>query len=178
MTTKIIEIDRETEARGIVRRYSFGNAAVGLIPVPLFDLVALTGVQLKMVHSLANLYDLQFNKDIVKGILFSLVGSLGSMTVGAGLVLSAIKFVPALTLTASAFALPACSAAFTYAVGRVFIMHFEAGGNVLNFDADAMHQYFKDFYQEGLAAAKSKSSEPDKAADKVVVETDKKEAKK
>jgi uncharacterized protein (DUF697 family) len=157
-----VELDREAEARSIVRRYSFGNAAVGLIPVPIFDLVALTGVQLKMVHSLANHYGVKFNKDIVKSSLISLAGSLGSMTVGAGIILSALKFVPALALTAGAFALPACSAAFTYAVGRAFIMHFEAGGNVLNFDAEAMHKYFKEFYQEGLAQTKGKADEPEK----------------
>ena len=84
MSTKV-EVDREEVARGIVHKYMFGNAAVGLIPIPIVDLVAFTGVQLKMVQALTELYETEFKKDVVKGILISFVGSLGSLTVGAGL---------------------------------------------------------------------------------------------
>ena len=154
---------KELEARKIVRNYMFGNAAVGLLPLPIIDLVALTGIQLKMVHSLAGLYDVEFNKEAVKGALASLAGSLGAMTVGAGIFMSALKFLPPVAMTAGFLVLPATSAAFTYAVGRVFIMHFEAGGTILSFDAKAMHHYFKDFYQEGLSVAKSEDSKTKKA---------------
>jgi len=152
---EVITTDREQEAEKIVRNYMFGNAAVGLIPLPFLDLVALTGVQLKMVHSLSHLYGVPFNKDAVKGILASLAGSLGALTVGAGLFMSAMKIVPAFAMTVGFLAVPAASAAFTYAVGRAFIMHFEAGGNILNFDPKAMHSYFKKFYNEGLTVAKA-----------------------
>jgi uncharacterized protein (DUF697 family) len=147
--------DREQEARHIIRNYVYGNAAVGLIPLPMLDLVALTGVQLKMVHSLAQLYGVEFKSDAVKSILLSLAGSLGALTVGTGLFMSAMKVVPALGMTLGFLAFPACTAAFTYAVGRAFVMHFEAGGNILNFDAKAMHVYFKKFYQEGLTEARA-----------------------
>lgn len=157
-----MDTDRQEAARTIVRNYSFGNAAVGLIPVPLFDLVALTGVQLKMVHSLSKLYGVRFNKDVVKGTLVSLAGSLGSMTVATGLFLSALKFIPAFGMATGGLLLPACSAAFTYAVGRTFIMHFEAGGNVLNFDAEKMHDYFQSFYKEGLEQAEKKETKETK----------------
>ena len=36
------------------------------------------------------------------------------------------------------------SGAFTLATGRVFTMHFESGGTVLDFDAGAMRAYFED----------------------------------
>lgn len=156
--------DKEEEARRIVRNFSFGNAALGLIPVPIFDLVALTGVQVKMVHSLSNLYGVKFSKDALKGTLISLAGSLGSMTLAGGLFLSAIKFIPTFGMATAGLMLPACSAAFTYAVGRCFIMHFEAGGNVLNFDADAMHEYFRKFYKDGLEKADKKEADKKEAA--------------
>lgn len=180
-TTEEAEVntEREQEAEKIVRNYMFGNAAVGLIPLPFLDLVALTGVQLKMVHSLSHLYGVPFNKDAVKGILASLAGSLGALTVGAGLFMSALKIVPSFAMTVGFLAVPAASAAFTYAVGRAFIMHFEAGGTILNFDAKAMHSYFKNFYQEGLTVAKAGEAKatPAKEAPAKVVETKVVEAK-
>ena len=154
-----VVISKEDEARAVVHKYMLGNAAVSLIPVPLFDLVALTGVQLKMVHALATLYGLDFRGDVVKGSLISLVGSLGSMSIGAGIFLSALKFIPAASMTVGVLALPASSAAFTYAVGRVFIMHFEAGGTLLDFDPKKMHAYFRQSFQDGLKIAKEQPAE-------------------
>jgi hypothetical protein len=40
----------------------------------------------------------------------------------------------------SAFA----ASALTYAIGRVFIHHFELGGTLLNFDADKLRSYFRE----------------------------------
>ena len=166
--------DREAEARHLIRNYVYGNAAVGLIPLPMVDLVALTGVQLKMVHALAQHYGVEFNKEIVKSILLSFAGSLGALTVGAGLFASALKFVPGVGHAVGFLAFPAATAAFTYAVGRVFIMHFEAGGNILNFDAKAMHIYFRQFYNEGLAMHKTDGAKPVvKKAEPAVVEVKK-----
>ena len=45
-------------------------------------------------------------------------------------------------------------------------MHFEAGGNILNLDAKAMHKYFKEFYDEGMNIAKSKNDAKSKSEDK------------
>ena len=37
-----------------------------LVPIPLFDLVALTSVQLKMLYSLTRLYEVPFSKNLGK----------------------------------------------------------------------------------------------------------------
>jgi uncharacterized protein (DUF697 family) len=153
-------LTREEEARSIVRRYMFGNAAIGLVPIPIVDLVALTGVQIKMVQALAEHYGVDFKADVVKSSLISLVSGLGALTVGAGLALSAFKLLPIGGITAAVFSLPAASAALTYAVGRVYIMHFEAGGTLLDFDPQKMHAYFRDSYQTGLKVAKVESPTP------------------
>lgn len=158
----VIEVDenallagREAHAYSIVRNYMAGNAAVSLIPVPVFDLVALTGVQVKMVHSLAKLYGLEFSDNIVRGMILSLASTLGAFTVSVTLALSALKFVPGIFTPVGVLALPVTSAALTWAVGRVFILHFEMGGTLLNFDPKKMHDHFRNAYQEGIDLAKS-----------------------
>jgi uncharacterized protein (DUF697 family) len=45
-----------------------------LVPVPLFDLLALSGVQLKMLHSLTKLYEVPFSKNLGKSSIASLLG--------------------------------------------------------------------------------------------------------
>ena len=163
-TTVVVEeappLTKEEQARAIVRNYMLGNAAISLVPLPFVDLLALTGVQLKMMHSLANLYGVEFRSDLAKGLVFSLASSLGSLTVGAGIALSALKFIPGLFTPLSVLALPACSAALTYAVGRVFTLHFGMGGTLLDFDPKKMHEHFRKAYKEGLdvAATEAKSA--------------------
>ena len=145
---------REAQALSCISSYAWGNAFCSLIPLPIFDLVALTGVQLAMVGKLAKIYDVPFQKDAVKSIIISLIGSLSSMTLATGVVLSVMKFIPVIGVQAAVVTLPAVAGATTYAVGKIFIMHFEAGGNVLDFNADAMKVYFQQYYQEGLKAGK------------------------
>ena len=45
--------------------------------------------------------------------------------------------------------LPAASGALTYAVGRVFIQHFESGGTFLDFDPAEVSKYFAEKYEQG-----------------------------
>ncbi len=149
---------RDLEAREVIRNYMFGNAAVGLIPLPLVDLVAFTGLQLKMIHSISNIYDVPFRQDLGKSILASLLGGMGTFAVAGGIWGSLMKFIPGVGILLTGVTLPAVSAAVTYAVGRVFIMHFEAGGTLLDFDAAKFRGYFEQCYQEGLKQAAEEKS--------------------
>ena len=146
---------REQQALDTISSYAWGNAAASLIPIPALDLIALTGIQVGMIHALSKIYDTPFQKNAAKSIVMSLIGSLGSLTLAAGIFLSVLKFVPFLGMQAAVVTLPAVAGAVTYAVGKVFIMHFEAGGTILSFDAEAMKKYFKEYYQQGLTQAKA-----------------------
>ena len=43
--------------------------------------------------------------------------------------------------------------ATTYAVGKVFIEHFESGGTFLDFDPEKMRDHFQELYEEGKQLA-------------------------
>ena len=159
-TIPTIEIQSNLDkAQSCVAKYAFGNALCSLVPVPLFDLIAITGLQITMVSSLCSIYQVPFSREAVKGILLGLVGGLNSATVATCVMGSVARFVPMMWFSASVVTLPLVAAASTYAVGKVFIMHFEAGGTVLNFDHVKMREYFKNYYKEGLsmAAARAKA---------------------
>jgi len=139
----------ESEASQIVKSYMGWSAGAGLIPLPGADLAAISGVQLKMVHSLSKLYGLPFSRDAAKSVIGALVGGGGAVVLSAP-VGSLIKGVPVVGQIAGALTQPALAAATTYALGKVFIQHFETGGNLLNFNANDL----RDYYNEQLAAVR------------------------
>lgn len=46
-------------------------------------------------------------------------------------------------------AMSAISGAITYAIGQVFIQHFESGGTFLDFDPKKVKEYFMEQFEEG-----------------------------
>ena len=61
--------ERDANALEAVERYSLYSAAAGLIPVPLVDMAAITGLQIKMLAEIAKAYDQQFEADRARAIL-------------------------------------------------------------------------------------------------------------
>ena len=53
--------------------------------------------------------------------------------------------------------MPAFNAAATYALGRVFIQHFECGGTILDLDPDKVREHFR---REFEAAHRQQPSAP------------------
>jgi len=53
--TKVFEADK------IIKKYMAGSIIVGLVPLPWVDLIALSSLQLKMLHSLSHLYRIDFS---------------------------------------------------------------------------------------------------------------------
>lgn len=153
------EESREERALSVIKKYMLGNAAVSLVPVPLLDLVASIGVQLAMVRAVANIYDVPFKQDAVKEIVTTLITGIGTRTTALGFAYSFMKLVPGVGTALGAITLPVLTGAITYAVGKVFVLHFEAGGNVLNLDAKKMREYFQQQFNEGLEKAKTMAKE-------------------
>lgn len=141
----------------VIRNYALGSIVPSLIPAPMLDLVAVTGIQLKMLHSLAKTYGVPFKEESAKAAIAALIGGTGSLGISR-LVTSAVKAVPFVGQLTGALTMPAINAAATYAVGRTFKMHFEMGGTLLSFDADKVRAYFEQQLKEGkdvIAAAQA-----------------------
>jgi uncharacterized protein (DUF697 family) len=150
-------IKRIDKAHACFKNYTMGAIAVGFVPVPLADMAALTAIQLKMVHSIANIYDVPFSKNIAKSILGSVLG--GSIAVTLALpVASLVKLIPIIGQSSGIISTSAIGAASTYAVGKVFTEHFESGGTFLDFDEEKARSHFKELYEEGKAFVASQKT--------------------
>lgn len=144
----------------VVRRHMYISGGVGLIPVPVVDVIGVGANQLYMVKLISDAYEVPYNKNLVRSLISTLLSTLAaSGTVAASA--SLIKSVPILGQVAGSVAMAAYSGAATYAIGKAFIMHFEAGGNLLNFDPEKMKKYFAEKFQEGKDMMKKKKAEGD-----------------
>lgn len=151
MTTETID-EREQLANETVKKYMYWSMGAGLIPLPAVDLAAVLAIQLKMVSDLSKQYGLKFSKDAGKAIIASLVGG-AAPAVAGGALASVVKSIPVVGQTAGAVTMPALAAASTYAVGRVFIQHFESGGTFLDFDPERVRAYYSEQYEKGKTTA-------------------------
>ena len=145
--------ERLVSAEGVVNRNVLWGIGAGVLPLPLIDVVAAAIVQIKMIKELSGLYGVPFREDLAKKLVASLVASVLGVGLGAGVAMSLGKFVPFLGTALGVVALPVVNGALTYATGRVFILHFESGGTLLDFDVAAMRAYFKAEFEAGKKVA-------------------------
>jgi uncharacterized protein (DUF697 family) len=151
-------------ANRTIRNYMIGSIAASLVPAPAFDVAAVTAVQLKMLHSIAGIYNVPFRQEMGKSIVWSLVSSIGANSIARGTFGTLVKFIPVVGPLAGAVTLPVICGAATYAVGKIFIQHFEAGGTFLDFDPEAVRSHFRKHFREGESMAKDLKPEAEEAA--------------
>jgi uncharacterized protein (DUF697 family) len=144
------------EADDIVNKYMLGSIGVGLLPIPLVDLIILSSLQLKMLHRLANLYGITFAKHLGKSLLASLLGGGASLSFSYSLV-SLTKSVPLYGQTTGIISMSMFGGASTYAIGKVFTQHFESGGTFLTFDPQKVADYYAEQLEKGTEKVKKSS---------------------
>lgn len=143
-------LDRTRDAEGIVQTSMYCAAGLGIIPIPVFDLVGITGIQIDMLRRLSNLYDVPFMESKGKNLLGSLIGGGFSYSL-APIFASLVKIIPVVGSTLGAVSMPITAGASTYAVGKVFIQHFESGGTFLTFDPEAVREFYASTLKDGNA---------------------------
>jgi uncharacterized protein (DUF697 family) len=145
--------EREQKALKTVKQYMWWSMGAGLIPVPVVDMVAVSGVQLKMLAEISKIYNIPFPKSRGKAVVGSLIGAALPSAVSYGAFGSLCKALPVVGAVAGTTTMVLSSAASTYAVGKVFIQHFESGGTFLDFKPEEVREYFKAQFEEGRKAA-------------------------
>jgi len=135
--------ERNKEAQDIIKSYVGWSVCAGLIPVPGIDLAALTALHVNMIRDIGKVYDVPFKRAGITPIVSALVGAVLPTVVADSSVSTVVKGIPVIGSMLGLAVMPGLSVAATYGVGRVFIQHFELGGDFLNFDLAAMRNFFK-----------------------------------
>jgi uncharacterized protein (DUF697 family) len=151
-------------ANQIINRHTAYGAVGGLLPVPVLDLAVIVGVQLKMIAELAQVYEVSFSENAVKGYVAALIGGGLPVSGVSGMIGSALKGVPVVGSLIGMFVVPGIAAASTYAVGRVFAWHFESGGTLGDFNVEAARDRFQREFERARARVKGGTKETAEAA--------------
>ncbi len=129
------------EADKIIRHGVYASAGIGIVPLPVFNAAAVTAGNLLMVKNLAKLYGVEFKEGMAKKIIASIVSGAAG-TLATPLLESMVGWIPIIGWPLVIGSKPALNAACTYALGRMFITHFERGGNFVRVNLTAMREDF------------------------------------
>ncbi|MGE5497679.1 MAG: YcjF family protein, partial [Syntrophothermus sp.] len=107
--------EKELTSKKIVKNYMWWSMGAGLIPVPFVDLAAVSGVQLKMLKDMAEIYDIKFAENKGKSIVSALLGSIIPNSLSAGNMGSLLKMIPLVGPVLGGLSMSIFSGAATYA---------------------------------------------------------------
>lgn len=139
--------DRERQARGLVKYYAAWSFGAGIVPVPLVDMLLVMGVQVQMLRKMSDLYGVPFSEHVARNLVGALVGGAASEVVAGGLIGPVIRLIPGVGPLLGALTMPAVASASTYAVGLVFLQHFESGGTFLTFQPSQVREHFRKIFE-------------------------------
>lgn len=143
----------KTDADAIIRKHALWSAGLGLIPVPVLDMAAISGAQYKMLRDLADLYGIEATNERVRSAVSSLLGSSVPFLVSTGAIGAVAKSIPVVGSVLGMALMPSLAYAATVALGRVFVNHFETGGKLLDFDVEALRTHFRQEFEAAKQSA-------------------------
>ncbi|WP_434390358.1 YcjF family protein [Melittangium boletus] len=147
--------ERLYAAEAIIRNNTLWSAGAGtfVIVFPYMDVVAAAAVQIKMLKNLSDLYEVKFSEGLAAKVVSAIVMGMGGALAGDA-VMRIVNFIPGVGRALSAVSAPLMAAAFTHALGQVYVVHLESGGSLLDFDPKQMQGRFKEQYEKSLQAVK------------------------
>lgn len=144
---------RTTQAKKVVRNHSMIGGAFGVVPMPSLGVALIIAIGLKMLHRLSVIYDVDFNKDLGKSAISSFLVGCGSFSISGRLIWGLGAVVPAAAPVIGIVTTPLFAASTLYAMGRIFIQHFESGGTFLTFDPEKVRGHYAELFEEGKVLA-------------------------
>lgn len=128
------------KAKQAVRDHALLSGGAMVIPVPLLDMAAEAAIQVRMVKRLAEIYGVDFGEERAKTLV---VAALGGFSAGwaAG---SLLRYASFATYFTNFWPSAILSAAITYAIGQVFIHHFDKGGSLQDLSPEAAANILKE----------------------------------
>lgn len=162
--TPVLSSKQQSDA--LIKDHVLWSVGCGIIPVPIVDIAGVTATQIHLISKMSAVYGVPFCEHRVKNIITPLIASVGVVPIAASFVSSLVKIIPVIGTVAGIASMPVVAGATTYALGKVFISHFEAGGTLLDFKPEAMKAYYAQMFQEGklVAEALKKDAVPAEAA--------------
>jgi uncharacterized protein (DUF697 family) len=136
-------------SEAIVSNYMVFTGAAGIIPVPIIDTAAIAALQFSMLSKIGEKYGYSLSKHWGKSIIGALVGGYTATALGNGIGMRIARSIPFVGGIASIIVVPAFAAASTWALGQIFILHFESGGSFADFDPTLAKDSYNELVKKG-----------------------------
>lgn len=141
---------KRSHSNTIVKNHVVWSMGAGLIPIMAADVLAITALQLDMIRQISRVYELDFKETRGKAI----VTSLTTTTISRMGARSLVKMIPGFGSIVGGAALSVFAGASTYALGQVFVQHFESGGTILDFDPESIKGFYNEQFEKGKEVAR------------------------
>lgn len=135
-------------ANEIVREEAYWAIGLGLIPLPLVDVVALTAVEGRMIRRIGEVYGCTFSDSYANNLFVSLLAGIGSTAIGVKFVTDLLSFVPGVNLVASVVGVSITVVPVHFAVGAWLIDSLEVDPN-----AEPATQRFASYLRRTVSGA-------------------------
>jgi len=162
--------DPKQDANTIIRNHVAWSMGMGLIPVLMADIFAVSALQLDMIKQLCKVYGVDYKETEGKAIITSLTSS----TIARLGAASVVKLIPGIGTILGGITVSSFAGASTYALGEVFKKHFSAGGTILDFDPKRLKKYYNSKFEKGKTVAReiAKDKNIEVTADPDIIEED------
>ncbi len=144
ITDEATERAKNQQADKIINSHVLWGMGAGLLPLPLFDIAAVTAVQIDMLRQLADTYEVDFTNEMGKTFVAALTGSTFAR-LGASL----IKTIPGIGTAIGGVSMSVMSGASTYAIGQVAKRHFETDGTIIDVDLNFARDAYDEAFEKG-----------------------------
>ena len=135
--------DKIDECGKIISNSMKWSVAASVIPVPTLDLIAIGATQANMIAEISKVYGSSIPKEVVRTTISVLLGVLAPVGASAIVVNGAMKFLPGYGTLISGVSMATFAAASTYAIGKIFVAHYEGGGTFADFKPEVIAEKLK-----------------------------------
>jgi uncharacterized protein (DUF697 family) len=152
-TAQVQDLYERTAHQHIV---GYATTAAGLGALPVVDLVSVTAVQAKLLHSLAVLYGQSWDKRTISEFLGLLGAGVATGYLARWVGRTVSKAIPFLGQTLGALWGASASSATTYALGKAAVYFFVRQRNHLNVNADTLRRIYAEELERGATILKDR----------------------
>lgn len=148
---------REEQVDKIIQNHVLYSMGLGIVPIPLIDIVGVTAAQLDMLSQIGKVYRKPFSDIAGKSFIASVTGT-SLARIGA----SFIKAIPGIGSIIGGVSMSIMSGASTYALGQVCKRFFEDDVSLDDIDEDLARTIYEEELEKGKQVASDLKNKTEK----------------
>ena len=151
---------KEEQIDKIINNHVLYSMGLGIIPIPLVDIAAITATQLDMLSQIGGVHGKNFSDISGKSFIASTAGATFAR-IGA----SFLKAIPGIGSIIGGVSMSIMSGASTYAIGQVSHRFFRDGLDIEDIDTDLAKSIYQEEFEKGKQVAADLKAQKDQTSD-------------